>query len=183
MCSESIHTHPATSHCACFPPPPGCWHFGRAALGLHTHTPKQSLITEAAQCPLVRIDNPDHNVLLQYAVLKLPFFGFSISGLSFSLSLRLCPSLLGSVSLSQGLCFTLSLLVSVHYHSLCFCRPKKSLAYEDSPGEFIASAINSAVYSVSSLCFYYPNVVRLGTGCKAGCNAISPSAKGLGMVF
>lgn len=101
----------------------------------------------------------------------------------------LSPSLSGCVprswaqSLPQGLCFTLSLLVSVHYHSLCFCRPKKSLAYEDSPGEFIASAINSAVYSVSSLCFYYPNVVRLGTGCKAGCNAISPSAKGLGMVF
>lgn len=102
-----IHSH-SPSHitlCLCFPPPPGCWHFGCAALGLHTHThtPKQSLITEAAQYPLVRIDNPDHNVLLQYAVLKKKK-GSYFSGLFFSLSLRLCSSLLGSVSLSLRAC-------------------------------------------------------------------------------
>lgn len=105
MCSESIHTHPATSHCACV-----SLHLLVAdILGVqrwdytHTHTPKQSLITEAAQYPLVRIDNPDHNVLLQYAVLKNKK-GSSFSGLFFSLSLRLCSSLLGSVSLSLRAC-------------------------------------------------------------------------------
>ena len=107
-----IHSHLPSHITLCrFPSTSWLLTFWACSVGTtHTHTPKQSLITEAAQCPLVRIDNPDHNVLLQYAVFKLPFFGFSISSLSFSLSLRLCPSLLGSVSPSGPVLHTFSFL-------------------------------------------------------------------------